>query len=57
MNDLALTERDVEELDDLCEGCGEWKPCVARVKYWRRHEDVKKRSVLEWLQKLKIRRK
>ena len=30
--DKSLTEDDVILSDDLCEGCGEWKPCVIRVK-------------------------
>lgn len=27
-----LTEKDVIMDIDLCEGCGEWKPCVIRIK-------------------------
>lgn len=30
--DQTLTEEDVIMDMDLCEGCGEWKPCVIRVK-------------------------
>ncbi len=30
--DKSLTENDVIMDMDLCEGCGEWKPCVIRVK-------------------------
>ncbi len=30
--DMSLTENDVIMDMDLCEGCGEWKPGVIRVK-------------------------
>ena len=31
-SDKKLTENDVLLDDDLCEGCGEWKPCVVIIK-------------------------
>lgn len=27
-----LTEKDVVMDDDLCEECGEWKPCVIKIR-------------------------
>ena len=27
-----LTEKDAVCIPDYCEGCGEWKPCVVRIK-------------------------
>ena len=31
-SDKQLTEKDVIMDIDLCEECGEWKPCVIRIK-------------------------
>ena len=31
-SDEKLTEKDVVMDDDLCEECGEWKPCVIKIK-------------------------
>ncbi len=30
--DEKVTEADVLMEEDLCEGCGEWKPCVIRLR-------------------------
>lgn len=30
--DNAVRKRDVIMSEDLCEGCGEWKMCVSRIK-------------------------
>ena len=30
--DEKLTESEVTTEFDLCEGCGEWKPCVISIK-------------------------
>lgn len=31
-SDKKVTEKDVIMDYDLCEECGEWKPCVIRIK-------------------------
>ena len=46
MNDTKLTNKEVILEDDLCEGCGEVKPCVIAVK---KSPKTPFESIFEWL--------
>ena len=46
MNDTKLTDKEVILEDDLCEGCGEVKPCVMTIK---KSPKTPLKSILEWL--------
>ena len=34
MNGTDYTERDVRTEEDLCEGCGQWKPVIVSFREW-----------------------
>ena len=46
MNDTKLTDKEVILEDDLCEGCGEVKPCVMTIK---KSPQMPLKSILKWL--------